>query len=281
VIRNESVGLPTVVPGFASEARDIAPLEASWLPKDTLFGRRLYRGPDGFTAQVSAVLMGTDRTSIHKPQYCLDGQGWHIFKSETVAIPMTRPYPYELRAMKLTASKAGLDNEGRPVNVRGIYVYWFVSDKLLTPHHGERMWWMARELVLTGVLQRWAYVSYWANCSPGQEDAAFGRIKDLIAASVPEFQLTAGMATVGSRAAAGIEQQNPSTFPSPQGEGFPSPLRGLRRALVSVQVVSKPALNAPESTSCSGRLLALPLLGERSGVRGVGDGPLFLADCSD
>jgi hypothetical protein len=44
-------------------------------------------------------------------------------------------------------------------------------------------------LLTTGVLQRWAYISYFAVCEPGQEDAAFERVKKLIVASVPEFQL--------------------------------------------------------------------------------------------
>ena len=48
---------------------------------------------------------------------------------------------------------------------------------------------MARDLARTGVLQRWAYVSYMAFCSPGEEDATFERMKKMIAASVPEFQL--------------------------------------------------------------------------------------------
>ena len=46
----------------------------------------------------------------------------------------------------------------------GLYVYWFVADNQLTPYHGERMWWMARDLIRTGVLQRWAYVSYFTAC---------------------------------------------------------------------------------------------------------------------
>jgi hypothetical protein len=184
---------------------DITPLENNWLPKDTLFGRRLYRGPDGFTAQVSAVLMGADRTSIHKPQFCLDGQGWRIFKTETVTIPMARPYPYDLRAMRLTADKRVINTNGQPMTLVGVYVYWFVADKLLTPYHGQRMWWMARELIQTGVLQRWAYVSYWAPCVPGQESAAFNRICDLIRVSVPEFQLAAGTPTGGSHTAAALE----------------------------------------------------------------------------
>jgi hypothetical protein len=173
-----------------------------WLPKDTLFGRRLYHSKDGFTNLLSVVLMGTDRTSIHKPQFCLDGQGWHVEKTETVSIPISRPHPYELRAMKLTASRAVRDSNGQAATVHGIYVYWFVTENLLTPYHGERMWWMARELVLTGVLQRWAYVSCFTVCWPGQDDLYFSRLRDLIAASVPQFQLAAGPGPAIQRTAA-------------------------------------------------------------------------------
>jgi hypothetical protein len=41
----------------------------------------------------------------------------------------------------------------------------------------------------SGELQRWAYVSFFTVCRPGQEDATFARIKPLITAAVPEFQL--------------------------------------------------------------------------------------------
>jgi hypothetical protein len=48
---------------------------------------------------------------------------------------------------------------------------------------------LALNLLRTGVLQRWAYVSYFSVCEPGQEDATFARMEKLIAASVPAFQL--------------------------------------------------------------------------------------------
>jgi hypothetical protein len=41
----------------------------------------------------------------------------------------------------------------------------------------------------TGVLQRWASISYFAECAPGHEDATFERMKKFIVASAPEFQL--------------------------------------------------------------------------------------------
>ena len=50
------------------------------------------------------------------------------------------------------------------------------------------MWWMARDLICTGVLQRWAYISYFALCPPGEEEATFEQMKALIARSMPEFQ---------------------------------------------------------------------------------------------
>jgi hypothetical protein len=63
-----------------------------------------------------------------------------------------------------------------------------VADREQTTDNFQRMWWLARDLLRTGVLQRWAYVSYFSVCAPGQEDAAFERMNKLIAASVPEFQ---------------------------------------------------------------------------------------------
>jgi hypothetical protein len=75
---------------------------------------------------------------------------------------------------------------------RGVYVYWYVADNMISAGTSgfQRMWWMARERLRTGVLQRWAYVTYFSACPPGQEEATFERMKKLIAATVPEFQLT-------------------------------------------------------------------------------------------
>jgi len=72
----------------------------------------------------------------------------------------------------------------------------------LTADHGQRWWWMARDLVTKGVLQRWAYVICYSECAAGSEDATYDRLKDFIAASVPEFQVTAGPPIQGARAKA-------------------------------------------------------------------------------
>jgi len=136
--------------------------------------------------------MGRDRTSIHKPQYCLTGQGWRIDRSETSAIRIDRPRSYDLPVMKLTATGMQETAAGEKIVARGLYVYWFVADRELTADHLQRMWWMARDLMRNGTLQRWAYVACFSVCLPGQEEATYQRMKEFIAASVPEFQLTTG-----------------------------------------------------------------------------------------
>jgi hypothetical protein len=192
VIGTNCVCLPERVLDYESSSVPVQQVEYKWLPNDTTYGRREYKAADGFRALLSVVLMGTDRTSIHKPEYCVTGQGWVIRQKEEAKIVVERPHLYELPVMKLTLVGQARGADGRAVVLSGVYVYWFVDDRHLTADHKQRMWWLARDLVCTGTLPRWAYVTCFAVCLPGQEDATFARMKRFMAAAVPEFQLTAG-----------------------------------------------------------------------------------------
>lgn len=197
------IELPARVLDYESEPRPVDELTLGSLPQDTSFGQRVYKAPDGFQVVLNIVLMGTDRTSLHKPQFCLESQGWHIDQSASAEtqVRVDRPQPYDLPVVKLISTKE-FEGEGGKAAYRGVYVYWFVADGAMsaTKSGYQRMWWMARELLHTGVLQRWAYVTCFSVCQPGQEEAAFQRIKQFIAAAVPEFQL-AGAAKQGKAAA--------------------------------------------------------------------------------
>jgi len=211
VVGNQSVFLPEQIPGYTSKALPVTRVELGMLPKDTTYGRRLYQSVEGsFELMTSVVLMGTDRTSIHQPQYCLTGQGWRIVQTETTAIHLEQPHPYDLPVRKLTATRIQELSNGEKKEVKGIYVYWFVADGELTAGHFQRMWWMARDLIRTGTLQRWAYISCFAVCLPGQEDATFQRLKEWIVVSAPEFQRTAGTRTDAGKAG----QRDPDQFHS-------------------------------------------------------------------
>jgi len=195
VISTNCVFLPERVADCESAPVPVKQLEYNWLPRDTTYGRRHYKAADGFQALLSVVLMGTDRTSIHKPEYCVTGQGWVVRQKEEAKVLVERPHPYELPVMKLTLAGHSGGADGRAVPWSGVYVYWFVDDRHLTADHKQRMWWLARDLVRTGTLQRWAYVTCFTVCRPGQEEATFDRLKTFIAAAVPEFQLTTGPRT--------------------------------------------------------------------------------------
>ena len=199
------VELPAKVLDYESEWLDPDEIVTNTLPRDTSYGERIYKAPDGFQTTLNVVLMGTDRTSLHKPQFCLEGAGWHIDQSSSTAttVPIDRPHPYELPVVKLLTHKDAVEN-GQRVIARGVYVYWYVADGAVSASTSgiQRMWLMVKEMFRTGVLQRWAYVSCFSVCRPGEEDATFQRMKKFIAASVPEFQLAAppsGGTTVTAR----------------------------------------------------------------------------------
>jgi hypothetical protein len=183
--------LPERVLEYRSEAAEVDKNTLDFLPPDTSFGHRYYTAPDGFSIAANGVLMGSDRTSLHKPQLCLPAQGWSIDDgaSSEEKVRIQKPRPYDLPVMKLVAA-GEIERNGKRVKQRGIFVYWFVADGEYTAQHWQRMWWMLRDMVCTGVLQRWAYISLFTVCDPGQEDATFERLKQFIAASVPEFQFT-------------------------------------------------------------------------------------------
>ena len=178
------------LPGWKSELVPEAAVVTNALPKDTSFGQRRYTRADGFWSVMNVVLMGTDRTSIHKPQICLVGQGWQNNQSATRVEPVhiEKPFAYDLPVMRMVGTLNTVDAQGNPITVSGIYAYWFVDAKQTTAQHWERMWWMARDVLLTGELDRWAYVTVFSVCAPGQEEATFAQMKQLIAATVPEFQ---------------------------------------------------------------------------------------------
>lgn len=202
--------LPERVPGYTSEATKPDPIAFEGLPHDTSFGQRRYTASNGFWLDLNVVMMGSDRTSIHKPQYCLRGSGWQIDTSEHTSVMMRRPYAYALPVMKLTASREVMMN-GQQTRVRGIYMYWFVADHALTADHWERMWWMARDLLKSGVLPRTAYITCFAACLPGLEDSTYERMKAFMADAVPEFQLAAGSPAKGGAVAGG----HPGASPAP------------------------------------------------------------------
>jgi hypothetical protein len=191
LVATNSVELPESVLNFHSNPMPISTNVTAWLPRDTTYGCRYYEAPDGFGMTLNVILMGSDRTSIHKPEYCLPGQGTSIDRKESRVIPVREPHAYDLPVTCFTVSRE-IEEKGVRRRVQALYLFWFVADGQISADHNQRMLWMTRDLLTTGVLQRWAYVSCYSVCPPGQEAAVFDRMAELIGAAVPRFQLTAG-----------------------------------------------------------------------------------------
>lgn len=194
-----AIPLPEHVLNYDSTNIPTDPGVLEGLPHDTSFAQRLYYGPgDDNWLQMLIVLMGTDRTSIHKPQFCMQGAGWDFDDHDSTpeVIRIQSPHPYDLPVTRMMMTRPEVIN-GQNVTISGIYVYWFVADGQLTGSHFTRMWSSATHLLHTGELQRWAYVGVLAACRRGDEDATYERMKKFITASVPEFQKTTGPEVAG------------------------------------------------------------------------------------
>ena len=190
---------PVELPAFLGtewigQSAVVSVVEREILPPDTGFSRRNYafvadRRRDVF---LSVVLSGRDRTSIHRPELCLVGQGWTI----TEAARHTFGYPGRpdatfaatlLRVQREVALPAVPGRAGAKETVPQLVAYWFVGGDGVVPSHVQRMARDAWNRVAHGRADRWAYVLVQTDARDG-EAAALARIQTVLDATLPAFQ---------------------------------------------------------------------------------------------
>lgn len=164
------------------------PIERTILPPDTGFSRKLYVNLDhpGEHVLLSIVLSGRDRSSIHRPELCLVGQGWTID-----AVTRHRfSYPGEPAG----AFEATLLDVHRHVQASGgarvvpeIVTYWFVGDNRVFASQSARIAYDAWIRVVHGRAPRWAYV-FLQTGAEGGRDAAIARLQAVLDRTLPHFQ---------------------------------------------------------------------------------------------
>jgi hypothetical protein len=186
------VDLPEHVLNWSSTNLPEPELVSGYLPPDTSYAERHYQAPDGFDVTGTLILMGADRTSIHNADYCLSGQGLRTDAKKTVNLAIGGEQSYQMPVSEWRVSQTAQLPDGQKINISGVYIFWFVADGEQTPSHFEMLKRLAMHVLRTGVMQRWAYVSYFSLCQPGQEEAVASRMQEMIAASVPGFQLPPG-----------------------------------------------------------------------------------------
>jgi hypothetical protein len=132
------------------------------------------------------VLSGRDRTSIHRPELCLVGQGWTINASSShrFSYPGRPAAGIEATVLRVRRQRAGA-RAGLPVPE--LVVYWFVGSDRTVPSQGARMALDAWNRLVHGRADRWAYVLLQTPADDG-EQAGLARIQSVLDSALPSFQ---------------------------------------------------------------------------------------------
>jgi hypothetical protein len=147
---------PEICSECGSDLDTMTVAERGLLPKDTVLVKSRYIHPSGRRIQSSIVLSGKDRSSIHRPQVCLVGQGNEIVKSTTVEVPLDGREPLDVMILDMICRFRVGD---QTVEQSRYYAYWFVGKDRETASHIQRMIWMGTDRIFRNVAHRWAYIS--------------------------------------------------------------------------------------------------------------------------
>ncbi len=129
--------------------------EREQLPEDTAMIKKLYSNVFSDRVFVNIVLSGKERSSIHRPQTCLVGQGNVIEKSEVIPVRLEDGHKLNVMVLSMLNQSPHISNTSDRYTY---YAYWFVGKGRETPHHMERMFWMAADRIVKSVSHRWAYI---------------------------------------------------------------------------------------------------------------------------
>ncbi len=167
-------------------------IERTILPPDTGFSRKLYVNLEHPEEHVllSIVLSGRDRSSIHRPELCLVGQGWTIDSAtrHRFAYPGNPAAGFEATVLGVHRNLQG--TAGQRV-VPEIVTYWFVGDNRVFASQTARIAYDAWIRVVHGRAPRWAYVFLQTGSGEGG-GSAIARIQAVLDGTLPRFQPPAG-----------------------------------------------------------------------------------------
>lgn len=170
------IELPTFLgTDWAGKPAEVTAIERETLPPDTGYSRKTYFALNDASQQVfvSVVLSGRDRTSIHRPEICLVGQGWSVEAQALHRFTETLP------ATVLRIRHEAVDANGRHVVVPALFAYWFVGANGPVATHRQMQWENAVERLVHWRADRWAYVVAQTTALDGEE-AAMARLQAVI-----------------------------------------------------------------------------------------------------
>ena len=166
---------------------EVSEVERAILPADTGYARKDYVAVADPARRVflSVVLSGRDRSSIHRPELCVLGQGWTI--SAVTGHHFRGPGPGgTIPATVLHVRREAATARGRAA-VPELIAYWFVGGDVVEPTYWRRLARDAWNRVAHARADRWAYVLLQTGAADG-EAAALARMQAVLDPTLPVFQ---------------------------------------------------------------------------------------------
>jgi EpsI family protein len=146
--------------------------ERDVLGPGTEFARKQYTNGRGDVILASVVLSGEDMmTSIHRPERCLNAQGWQCVPTGTRFVEV--PERGVLQVTRLKNRRTEQLPNGTIVAVDNICYYWFAGSSRLTASHTDRVLIDTVDRITGGYVQRWAMMMISATVTAGK--SRFGR----------------------------------------------------------------------------------------------------------
>ena len=185
---------PVALPNYlgldwAGQRAEVTAIEREVLPSDTGFSRSNYVSLRDRNQSVflSIVLSGRDRTSIHRPEVCLVGQGWTIKDREIRSFQWPGRNDLTVSATVLHIEREFTNNKGQKVRVPALFAYWFVGADKTVATSWERVLDTSMDRLLHLQSHRWAYVIVQTHALDG-EPAALARMQEVLNQTLPAFQ---------------------------------------------------------------------------------------------
>lgn len=138
--------------------------ELKILAKDTEFERIQYTDlakPNQPVVEVSVVFSGKDiNNSIHRPERCLQAQGWNFVKQRKIVLKDILSDGDELPLREIVCVKTIRLEDGREIDVMRVQYYTFFGHKKITEDHYGRTLQDMKDRLFKGYDQQWAYATF-------------------------------------------------------------------------------------------------------------------------
>ncbi|MEI8233904.1 MAG: exosortase-associated EpsI family protein [Verrucomicrobiota bacterium] len=185
------MALPDFIGAWYGQEAIVSQKERVALGSETRFERKQYTNAVGDAVYVSIVLSGEDMSSsIHRPERCLPAQGYTVVdaRRQPVALaakPLTVTRLHNIRPLFDPSGKPLLARDGRQFNEYSLLYYWFIGSSETTADHTARYLMDARDRLLKGSNQRWAYITVMGRITANLDK--FGRTEAQTDAILQDF----------------------------------------------------------------------------------------------